>query len=503
MNTKLILTSIVIFFTNVVFAQAPVIQWEKTYGGERKDYANSIQPTSDGGYIVAGRSNSWLGDITGNLGIDDYWIVKISSNGTMQWQKSLGGNHTDIANSIKPTPDGGYIVAGSSKSNNINVTGNHGNEDYWIVKLNSSGTIEWQKSYGGSGADMAYDIQLTSDGGYIVAGSSDSNNGDVTGNHGDIDYWIVKLSSSGVILWQKSLGGSGDENARSIQITPDGGYIVAGSSDSDDGDVTGNHGDYRYDDYWIVKLTTNGVIEWQKSLGGTNHDIAQNIKSTSDGGYIVVGYSYSYNGDATYNYGSSDYWVVKLNNSGAVQWQKSFGGSNSDYAYCVSTTLDGGYIVGGETSSAMDGLNGGSDSWILKLSSSGAVQWRKNLGELYNDWIKDIHQLSDGSYILAGTIGIYYSDKVNYRVIKLNPDTLTTQEIVAKDKVLIENPVKDLLKITSNYKITSLLLYDATGQLVKISNSQNMSVKEFPKGIYILKIQLENGKTISEKIIKE
>ncbi|MBI2967228.1 MAG: T9SS type A sorting domain-containing protein [Bacteroidetes bacterium] len=170
----------------------------------------------------------------------------------IQWQKSLGGSNNDMAYSIQQTNDGGYIIGGVSNSSNGDVTGNRGNNDYWVVKLDSSGNISWQKSFGGSNNDMAYSIQQTNDGGYVVAGRSDSDNGDVTGNHGLSDYWVVKLDNSGNISWQKSFGGTNFDEAYSIQNTSEGGYVVAGSSKSPNGDVTGNHG---MEDYWIVKLS--------------------------------------------------------------------------------------------------------------------------------------------------------------------------------------------------------------------------------------------------------
>src|SRR5690606_33017833 len=165
---------------------------------------------------------------------------------------------SDAANSIQQTADGGYIAAGSSSSNDGDVTGNNGDDDFWILKLNTTGNIEWQKSMGGSANDRPYSIQQTEDGGYIVAGSSSSNNGDVSGNHGNTDYWVVKLNTVGEITWQKSLGGSSLDIARSIRQTADGGYIVAGNSRSLDGDVTGNNGEF---DYWVVKLNSSGTIE--------------------------------------------------------------------------------------------------------------------------------------------------------------------------------------------------------------------------------------------------
>jgi hypothetical protein len=227
--------------------------WQKSFGGSLFDRAYSIQQTTDGGYIVAGESGSTDGDVTGNHGSADGWVVKLDSSGKIIWQKSLGGSSIDFSNSIQQTTDGGYIVAGYSFSNSENVTGNHGDFDSWVVKLNSSGNITWQKSLGGSNRDEAKSIQQTTDGGYIVAGYSYSINGDVTGNHGGFDSWVVKLNSSGNITWQKSLGGSENDEATSIQQTTDGGYIVAGYAWSNDGDITGNHSSR---DYWVVKLSS-------------------------------------------------------------------------------------------------------------------------------------------------------------------------------------------------------------------------------------------------------
>jgi hypothetical protein len=182
--------------------------------------------------------------------------VKINSIGTIEWQKSLGGSNDDIPFSITQTIDGGYIIAGNSSSNDGDVSGNHGYVDCWIVKINSIGIIEWQKSLGGSNQDFVYSIIQISDGSYIIAGNSSSNDGDVSGNHGSLDCWMVKINSSGTIIWQKSLGGTGNDIPFSIIQTIDGGYIIAGYSDSNNGDVTGNQG---YEDFLIIKLSQDNL----------------------------------------------------------------------------------------------------------------------------------------------------------------------------------------------------------------------------------------------------
>ncbi|KXK57064.1 MAG: PKD repeat protein, partial [Chlorobi bacterium OLB7] len=269
---------------------APTIEWQRSFGGTKDDAATSISQTSDGGYIIAGVSSSIDGDVSDHHGGYDYWIVKLTSGGELAWQKSLGGKMTDYAASISQTSDGGYIVAGWSASTDGNVTGNHGDDDYWIVKLTSAGVIEWEKSLGGSGRETATSITQTGDGGYIVAGSSTSTNGDVSGNHGGNDYWIVKLTSTGGIEWQKSLGGSGVDDAYSITQTRDGGYIVVGWSQSTDGDVTGHAG---YSDAWIVKLTGAGGSSGNSHLVGATMIMAMPFEQTSDGGYIVAGASRS------------------------------------------------------------------------------------------------------------------------------------------------------------------------------------------------------------------
>jgi hypothetical protein len=387
----------------------PGIQWQKSLGSSYSGFGiiiiSSVQQTNDGGYILAGNSYSNGEDVSGHHGSDgsrDYWIVKLYSTGVIEWQKSLGGTGMDTAWSIKQTSDSGYIVAGASTSNDGDVTGNHGDSDFWIVKLDSIGNQQWQKSLGGTDTDSALSIQQTSDGGYIVAGSSGSNDDDVSGNHGGSDFWVVKLDSSGNQQWQKSLGGTGVESAWSIQQTRDSGYIVAGASTSNDGDVTGNHGD---SDFWVVKLDTGGNLQWQKSLGGLGEDDALSIQQTGDGGYIVAGGSRSNNDDASGNHGDMDYWVVKLDTGGNLQWQESLGGTGVDVAYSIQQTGDGGYIVAGYSTSNdgdVTGNHGGSDFWVVKLDSSGNQQWQKCLGGSSGDDACSIQQTSDGGYIVAG-----------------------------------------------------------------------------------------------------
>lgn len=495
-------------------AQAPAIQWQKCFGGSSGEYPQSFQITSDGGYVLAGFSSSLSnnGNVTGNHGGFDYWVVKLDSTGTIQWQKCLGGSGIDYAYSIQTTSDGGYIVAGNSNLSDGDVTGNHGSSDLWIVKLDATGMIQWQKSLGGTLGERGSSIQLTTDGGYIVAGWSQSTDGDVTSNHGSIDCWIVKLDAAGTIQWQKSLGGSSDDYARAILSASDGGYIMSGQSTSTNGDVTGNHGSA---DYWVVKLDTTGTIQWQKSIGGSSDDNAMSIQTTSDGGYIVAGNSQSTNGDVTVNHGSTDYWVVKLDATGSIQWQKSFGGTGTDIANAIQTTTDGGYVVAGYSNSNdgnITGSHGNYDYWVVKLDPLGDIQWQKSMGGSGDDRATSILQTTDGGYAVAG-----YSESINgdiignhgfvdYWVVKLAPDALATPVFEMQAIVIYPNPVCNELQIQTpnNTTITKATILAINGQVVleQTQNSNTINVENLAQGVYILEAYSDEEKYVS-KFVKE
>jgi hypothetical protein len=404
MNKNILIT---LFFSFSFFLSIsqPSIQWQKSLGGSDVDYGGPIQQTNDGGFIVAGRPKSNDGDVSVNYGFEDYWIVKLNDIGTIEWQKSLGGTASEIPQTILQTTDGGYIVAGFSRSNDGDVSGNHGSADCWVVKLTSIGAIEWQKSLGGTGNEYAISIQQTNEGGYILTGYSNSNDGDVSGNHGNDDFWVAKLSVMGTLEWQKSLGGSSYDYGYFIEQTNDGGYILSGTSLSNDGDVSGNHNSQ---DCWVVKLSSIGAIEWQKSLGGSSADSGGPIQQTNDGGYIFAGMSSSNDGDVSGNHGGLDYWIVKLTSIGAFEWQKSLGGAGYEHLISMQQTIGGGYIFAGYSESNdgdVSGNHGGLDYWIVKLTSIGAIEWQKSLGGSFSEYANSIIQTNDGGFIVSGTSG--------------------------------------------------------------------------------------------------
>lgn len=453
---------VILLLSYSCLGQAPSIEWQKSLGGSNSDYSYSIQQTTDGGYIATGWSLSNDGDVTGNNGSNDYWVVKLDNNGSVQWQKSLGGSDEDYSWSVVETIDGGFAIAGWSKSNDGDVTGNSGFQDYWIVKLDSAGNLEWEKSLGGSDEEYAFSIQQTMDNGYIIAGWSKSIDGDITGNNGFTDYWVVKLDSVGIILWQKALGGSGDDRAWSIQQTTDSGYIIAGSSTSSDGDVTGNNGGF---DYWIVKIDSIGNIEWEKTMGGSDEDEAWSIQQTMDGGYVVAGWTASNDGDVTGSNGYRDSWIVKLNNLGNIDWQKALGGSSDDRAYSIIQTNDGGYIVAGGSAS-IDGdvtdNNGEFDYWIVKLNNVGSLEWQKSMGGSNQDIANSIEQTPDGGFIVAGGINSGNGDISGYNgsgdfwIVKLGADA-SLVELIKADKAPVK--IVNLLGQETKDKPNTTLIY--------------------------------------------
>jgi len=407
MNQKKVLPVLFwIMNSTSVMAQAPSVQWAKVYGGNDYDASRSILEKNGGGYIVVGESASYMNqDVSGGWDSTDVWICSLSSGGTLQWETSVGGNRYDRGSSVAKTSDGGFIVGGTTLSNDGDVSGNNGALDYWVVKFDVGGNIQWQKCLGGSKNEYAQSIIQTTDGGYMVAGDSYSNDGNVTGHFGcagSSDYWAVKLNSSGTIQWDKSYGGQNYDYCSVVKQTPDGGYIFSGRTESFDGQVTGFKGEY---DIWVVKTDASGNLQWQKTYGGAMWDWGQSIALTSDGGYVLGDYVYSVDGDITVNQGDYDYWIVKINSSGGIQWQKTVGGLVDDFANSIIQTTDGGYVIsGGSTSSNGDITNplGDFDYWVAKVNSSGALLWQKSLGGSDYEISLQVIQTSDGGYAVTG-----------------------------------------------------------------------------------------------------
>ncbi len=433
---KIVQTALILFTCSMtVNAQQPTIQWQKCYGGSSTDkpgYAQNMVINADGTYTVAGYTNSTNGLVTGNHGVYDYWVTKFDNAGTLLWQKSLGGFGTEKGYSLIHSNGSGYLVAGEASSNNNgNVGANHGGSDFWLAQLDSSGLLEWQKCYGGNGSDVAYSVRQTIDGGYVAVGTTlSNNNGDVGSTHGSYDIWVIKTDASGNLLWQSCLGGSSYDIAYDVLPTNDHGLLVAGYTSSTNGDITLNHGG---EDCWLVKLDSLGNKMWQKTFGGNDDERIWSIQPTMDGNYIFAAQTASNsNGDVGANHGDYDYWLVKIDGSGNILWENCFGGSLAERASSVIECSDGGFLISGHADSNNSGdvsaSNGETDYWIVKCDALGTLQWQKCMGGSFDDYGLQALPISSGGYIVSGNsqsqntgdVGVGYGG-YDFWLVQLNP----------------------------------------------------------------------------------
>lgn len=450
------------------------IEWEKNLGGSYDDNFRSLQKASDGGYFVGGTDDAAF--------VKSFSMYKLDSNGNIEWDASYGGGEDDRNEEVLQTSGGQFLAVGRCRSD---LPGSNADScdfppcsDLCIVKFDDSGNQVWDTLYGGTLLDYGNSIDETSDGGFIVAGSSTSSDGDISGtNKGELDYWILKLDDTGQIEWEKNYGGSGEDIANSIKQTSDGGYIVAGSSSSTDEDVSGNNG---LEDYWVLKLDASGNIEWDQNFGGSQRDEAFSIAKTQSGGYVVVGES---NNTSS---GSFDYYVVKMDGNGNPEWEKNFGGGGYDYGYSIAETKWGKYIVSGTSNSTdgdVTGNIGGFDYWVFKLDKNGNMIWEENFGGTDTDDETYSIQPTNGGYIVGGTT---YSSDVDvsgnnggydYWIAKIeDPNSSVEEKENESFFQLGPNPTSGQLQIDlgRTHRRIQLTIRDLTGRTVHKQEIENV-----------------------------
>lgn len=352
------------------------LSWAKTYGGSEDDKGNDIIQTQDNGFAILGSSQSNNGDATENQGSLDYWILKLNSQGAIIWQKSFGFSGADFGLSLIQTQDSGFLITGELDVTASNGEGNsdgqraqlHAGGDYWAIKLNGAGQLEWSRYFGGTFTDTALSVIETDDQHFILAGLSDSFDIDITGNKGSYDFWVVKIDANGALVWEKSFGGTEVDEAKAVITSNDGGFIVAGNTRSNNSDISNNKGAA---DVWIIKIDSEGNLIWEKTFGGSSFDTANSISKTEDNGYIIAGNSRSSDFDLTQNQGQNDAWVIKITNEGSLVWQQSIGGSNIDFATDAIELNNQNIIIVGESNSNDGNINenkGFSDLLIFKIT---------------------------------------------------------------------------------------------------------------------------------------
>jgi len=377
-----VLLAVFISASCIPFGSAATTGWGQTYGGSGDDEAYSVVQTSDGGYAVAGYTNS------SGAGSYDFWLIKTNSSGGILWNQTYGGAGDDEAYSVVQCNDTGYAVAGYTNSYGAGET------DAWLVKIDSSGNTQWSQTYGERAQDGAYSVIQTSDGGYALAGFTDSY------GPGSFDFWLVKTNSSGSMLWNQTYGGTGDDEASSVIQTSDGGYALAG--------YTTSFGVGGYD-FWLVKTDSSGNMVWSQTYGGSGDDEAGWVIQTSDGGYALTGLTNSTGA------GSYDFWLVKTDSYGTSQWNQTYGGAYDEVANALVQTSDGGYALGGLTGSYGAG---DIDYWLVKTTSSGSMLWSQTYGGSDDDEAYSLVQTSDGGYALAGFTASYGAGSYDAFLVK-------------------------------------------------------------------------------------
>ncbi len=461
---------IILISTEIVFAQ-PDTLWTKTFGGNYRDLGYYVQQTSDGGYIITGVTESY------GAGSSDVWLIKTDGYGDTIWTKTFGGIDYDDGRSVQQTTDGGYIIIGSTWSYGS------GSDDIWLIKTDTNGSEEWNRTFGGSANDKGFSINQTIDGGYIIAGWTNS--------YGVSDVWLIKTDAIGSEQWNRTFGGSWDDFSYFVQQTTDGGYIITG--------YTYSYGP-GWADFWLIKTDSFGNEEWSKTFGGSELDMGYSVQQTSDGGYILTGYTESYGA------GSRDVWLIKSDATGDTVWTKTFGGSSYEEGYSVQQTTNGGYILTGYTESY------GADStnvWLIKTDALGDTVWTKTIGGSGADGCYSIQQTTDGGYITMGYTESYGAGSYDVWLIRIAPDTgfveITDNLTLIPSSFLLRqnypNPFNASTTIT--YKIplstvVNLSIYNVAGNRVETlvnehKNSGYYSVEwnasEFSSGLYFYQIE--------------
>jgi predicted secreted protein len=365
----------------------PDQEWSSTFGGTGADSAASVQQTADGGFIVAGHTFSF------GAGGSDFWLVKTDEEGNKEWSRTFGGTDDDKACSVWQITDGGFIIAGGTDSFGT------GRSDFWLVKTDEEGNKEWSRTFGGTDDDFASSLQQTRDGGFIVAGHTFSFGA------GGSDFWLVKTDEEGNKEWSRTFGGTGHDFASSVQQTRDGGFIIAGKTDC---------AGPRRGDFWLIKTDRVGNKEWSRTFGGRGGERAISVQQTRGGGFIIAG------DRIPPVVGLGDLWLVKTDQEGSKEWSRTFGGRGDDLATSAWQTTDSGFIVAGVTSSFGVGKN---DLWLIKTDKKGNKEWNKTFGGAFWDRASSVRQTTDSGFIVAGETTSFGAGTSDFWLIKVAPVT--------------------------------------------------------------------------------
>ena len=455
---KYIAKLFLILLPNCAICQT-AIEWSHTYGGSGSDKAFSICNAYTSGYVVGGITESLNGNVT-DLHVGNgpnIWLMRVSENGTPIWNRSYGSQSVDDLKKIIQTNDNGYIFIGSCGNNTVDVSGMYpcAHQSYWVVKIDSSGNIVWQKSLGVCGLANGYDLLQTADSNYLVVGRINSGGGDASSFHGFYDIWVCKITPDGNLIWNKTYGGTDIEKVSSICQTSDGNFVILGATISNDLDVTGLHGNS--EDIWLIKIDSSGTLLSQKCIGGTGIDEGAKIIASSNNEVYVFATTSSTDGDVSSALGGYDVWIFKCNSSGNILWQGSYGGPSREIVASAIPDVGGGFLIlsqVGNDGGMVSGTNGLYDFWLMKIDSLGNFIWGKALGGSNDEEPTDVIQTADGGYLsvgytLSNNIDIpsnhgledFWAIKMEsptLSIINNNKSTMNLQIIRSNHKIIIE-----------------------------------------------------------------
>lgn len=514
------------------YAQNPVITFQSNIGGDDWDIPKRIIKTSDGGYLMAGisKSNASFDKSEDAFDKDDAWIVKVDANGLLEWENTIGGFEREVILGAVESPEGGYIITGwtsSSLSGDIDEE-ILGISDAWIFKLDENGVMVWQQFYGGDNGEAAFAILALENGTYLVGGSSDSNiSGEKTENSlGENDYWILIINEDGDILQQKTIGGGASEFLTTAIVADDGNYIIGGYSSSDASEFKSENS-HGFNDYWVLKLDTDLNIIWENTIGGDHGDLLYEIVQGDDGGFLLAGKSLSEaSGDKSENSiggdNNVDYWAVKIDSNGVLEWENTIGGDSTDELYGAINSGLGGFYIGGTSPSDISADKSEDsnwiDIWLLHLDAdTGEINWQETLGGDNTDYLRGNMVLNDdGSFTFAGYSSSFVSGDVtdgtnggfDYWLVTMSALTLSSEENTLDTTFSVfPNPALDVLQLSAKDMIVDTIkIYSTKGILVQtiegFSGTATIDVSQLSAGVYFLQITAEN-KTVTKKFIKE
>ena len=513
---KTLLTLFLLSFSYNYLAQSP-IEWEFTAGGIDKDKGRELVLT-DGGVIVIGNSSSSEFGPNENQGEKDAVILKTDHDGNTLWQHTYGGSDEDVIWDIKETPDQGFIVVGYSKSNDGDLSQNNGGRDYWIFKIDSQGTLQWTKTYGGTNDDKALSVFVTEDGGIIVAGDSRSNDGDVSGHNGEFNYdcWVIRLKANGSLIWEKNYGGSSNEYTASIIQLADEGYLLVSGTESEDFDVSNNYSGDDGEDIWVVRIDDEGVIIWEKNFGGSGEDSPENVLKIDEENILICGRTTSSNYDfLNQEMGGNDGFIMQINSDGDLIWTNLLGGSGAERIKAIAHAADGvGYIFSGfsESSNGDVGENHGEwDAWLGRLSNSGELIWEQNYGGTDNDIAESIVVTQEGHVLFTGWTSSLDIDieqnsgSEDLWVVCLESPFSTGISSVSNQMVLslFPNPCNEEVNIYTDEIIEEIRVFNCLGaEVLKIEgNVSKINLENLTPGIHHIEVSFSNTKEIL-KLVK-